>query len=135
MARASQGPFGNHAGGVMTAAATASPTGRQASGNLIFAAILDPAQFHDIWGGGGLSPERELAAAVLAAAVTDLQKYRYARRRRRQRLYWQAYQWVASADRQWPFSFVNICETLRLAPDALRQRLLNPAAGELAQAA
>src|SRR5262249_13446570 len=58
--------------------------------------ILHPSQFRDIWNGEGHSPERELAAAVLDAAASDLRNFRYARRRRRQRMYWQTYQWVAS---------------------------------------
>jgi hypothetical protein len=97
-------------------------------------AILHPAQFHDIWSGGGQSPERELAAAVLDSAVGDLRNYRYAPQRSRQRAYWQTYRWVASADREWPFSFVNICESLRLSPEALRARLLGPRYGETAKA-
>ena len=64
---------------------------------------------------------------MLAAAIEDLEKYRYARTRDRQRLYWQAYQWVASDDRQWPFTFVNLCEILHVQPDALRQRMLDHA--------
>jgi hypothetical protein len=88
--------------------------------------ILHPAQFRDIWHGEGDSPERELAAAVLEAAAADLRNYRYARRRRRQRLYWQAYDWVASENRDWSFTFVNICEFLQLSPAALRERLLQP---------
>ncbi len=88
--------------------------------------ILHPAQFRDIWNGEGHSPERELAAAVLDAAAADLRNYRYARRRRRQRLYWQAYDWVASENRDWPFTFVNICEFLQLSPAAMRERLLQP---------
>lgn len=116
-------------------ATVAAPAGREVPGNLIVGAIVDPTQFNDIWAGSRSSPERELAAAVLAAAVTDLQRYRYACRRRWQRQYWRAYEWVASQDRQWPFSFVNICETLRLSPAALREQLLNPAADEWARAA
>lgn len=92
--------------------------------------ILHPAQFRDIWNGEGYSPERELAAAVLEAAAADLRNYRYARRRRRQRLYWQTYDWVASDEREWPFSFVNICEFLCLSPAALREFLLDPSDGE-----
>ena len=88
-------------------------------------AILHPVQFRDIWNGEGHSPERELAAAVLENAVADLRNYRYARRRRRQRLYWQAYEWVASDAREWPFSFVNICEFLCLSPAAMREQLLD----------
>jgi hypothetical protein len=88
--------------------------------------ILHPVQFRDIWSGGAPSPERELAAAVLEAAASDLRNFRYASRRRRQRLYWQAYQWVMSEDREWPFSFVNICDVLRLSPAAMREGLLGP---------
>jgi hypothetical protein len=91
--------------------------------------ILHPAQFRDIWNGEGHSPERELAAAVLENAAADLRNYRYARRRRRQRMYWQAYEWVASDSREWPFSFVNICEFLRISPQAMRESLLGT--GEL----
>jgi hypothetical protein len=88
--------------------------------------ILHPSQFRDIWNGEGYSPERELASAVLEAAASDLRNYRYARRRRRQRMYWQTYQWVSSNDREWPFSFVNLCEFLRVSPNAMRERLLSP---------
>lgn len=88
--------------------------------------ILHPTQFRDIWNGGGYTPERELAAAVLDGAAADLRNYRYARRRRRQRMYWQTYQWVTSDDREWPFSFVNLCEFLRISPAALREQLLQP---------
>ena len=88
--------------------------------------ILHPSQFRDIWNGEGHSPERELAAAVLDAAASDLRNYRYARRRRRQRMYWQTYQWVQSDEREWPFSFINVCEFLRISPAAMRERLLSP---------
>jgi hypothetical protein len=87
--------------------------------------IIHPSQFRDIWNGEGRSPERELASAVLDAAACDLRNYRYARRRRRQRIYWQTYQWVASDSREWPFSFVNLCEFLRIAPEGLREQLLS----------
>ena len=88
----------------------------------------------DIWSGGGHHPERGLAAAVLDTAAADLQKYRYARQRDCQSLYWQAYQWTAAVDWAWPFSFVNICESLRLSPEALRAQLLGPRYGEVATA-
>jgi hypothetical protein len=97
--------------------------------------VLQPEQFRDVWGGATTSPERELAAAMLQAAAVDLQKYRHPRDRRGQRTYWHAYEWVASVDRTWPFSFVNLCETLRLSPEALRERLLRAPTGEVAEAA
>ncbi|MGD9764742.1 MAG: hypothetical protein AB7V27_13590 [Candidatus Binatia bacterium] len=87
--------------------------------------ILHPLQFHDIWRGPCQSPERALAVAVLENAANDLRKYRYARQRQGQRFYMQAYQWVASDDREWPFSFVNLCEFLKASPEALREELLN----------
>ncbi|MFN8643420.1 MAG: hypothetical protein U0802_17815 [Candidatus Binatia bacterium] len=84
-----------------------------------------PSQFGDIWHRSrAISPERALALAVLWEAVFDLQKFRFATRRRQQRLYWEAYEWVASSDRRWPYSFVNLCELLALNPVAVRQQLL-----------
>jgi hypothetical protein len=90
---------------------------------------LHPTQFRGLWNGGHGSPEREVAMAVIENAVTDLLRHRYARGRYRQRMYWQAHQWVASSDWDWPFSFVNICEYLRLSAEAPRARLLRAGDG------
>ena len=60
-----------------------------------------PCQFQDIWHRTRYtSPERSLVLSVVWQAVIDLQKYRFAVRRRQQRLYMEAYRWVASVDRQ-----------------------------------
>jgi hypothetical protein len=84
-----------------------------------------PAQFYDIWHRTRyVSPERALVLAVMWQAVIDLQKYRFANRRRQQRLFMEAYRWVESDDRSWVFSFANLCETLNLKPEPLRARLL-----------
>src|SRR5215468_3981998 len=32
--------------------------------------------------------------------------------------------WIAAVDREWPFSFQNVCEALGIDPDALRAALL-----------
>jgi hypothetical protein len=85
---------------------------------------VSPAEFHSIWSGERKCPERELAAAVLETAVVDLLQNRDGGHGSRQRVYWQAYEWVASVERDWPFSFVNICESLHLSAEALRARLL-----------
>jgi len=90
--------------------------------------ILHPVQYGDIWHGTGHSPERELAAAVLERAATDLRLYRYARKSRHQRLYMQAYRWVASDDTSWAFAFLSICHALGVSPDALRERLFDVSA-------
>jgi len=84
-----------------------------------------PAQFHDIWHKTrAITPERALALAVLWEAVIDLDKHRFATRRRQQRLYWEAYEWVTSDDRSWPFSFANLCEQLGLTVEPVRAQLL-----------
>jgi hypothetical protein len=84
-----------------------------------------PTQFGDIWHKTrAITPERALALAVVWEAVLDLGKYRFAKRRRQQRLYWEAYEWVTADDRVWPFSFVNLCDILGLTPDPVRKQLL-----------
>jgi hypothetical protein len=84
-----------------------------------------PAQFADIWHKSrAVTPERALVLAVVWEAVLDLEKYRFAKRRRQQRLYWQAYEWVTSDDRSWPFSFVNLCEAIGLTVEPVRKQLL-----------
>jgi len=84
-----------------------------------------PEQFQEMWHGGRpITPERELVMVVLWQAASDLQKFRFAKFRKQQRLYMEAYKWVASDDRSWPYSFVNLCETLKLSPEYLRGGML-----------
>lgn len=91
--------------------------------------VAIPSQFRDIWHRSrAISPDRALAIAVLEQAVFDLHKYRFATRRRHQRLYMEAYEWVASDDGSWPYSFVSLCDALDLTPEWLRTRLLDHAA-------
>jgi len=68
-------------------------------------------------------PESLLAAAVLENAIECFQKYCDARDSKMRRLYEDAAEWIASDDREWPFSYVNICELLGLHPDYLREGL------------
>jgi len=75
-----------------------------------------------------ISPERSLVLAIVWQTLIDLQKYRFATRRRQQRLYMEAYRWVASDDRQWPYSFCNVAEMLDVAPERLRDQLLGDVA-------
>jgi hypothetical protein len=90
-----------------------------------------PTQFDDIWHKTrAITSERALALAVMWEAVLDLAKFRFATRRRQQRLYWEAYQWVTTNDRSWPYSFVNLCEALGLTVEPVRHQLL----GEMAPA-
>jgi hypothetical protein len=97
-----------------------------------------PVQFAGIWHGRAPCAFKNLAAAVLAQAVSDLRHYRNARNGRRQRLYNDAYRWVSSYSRSHPFSFVNICELLELSPAAVRACLMGKGIdqrGSMAQAA
>src|SRR5437588_1635392 len=67
---------------------------------------------------------RELAAGVLKQAAQDLRRFHGATSAVERELYQDAYRWVISDDCSWPFSFLNICQLLQLAPDILRQELL-----------
>jgi hypothetical protein len=70
------------------------------------------------------NPEAVLAAAVLKLAFEDLQKYRGATETRRRRAFREAYVWIKSDERRWPFSFLNVCDMLDLSPASLRSKLL-----------
>ena len=84
-----------------------------------------PVQFHAIWQHSrSMCPERELAAAVLAQAAFDIEKYRGKPQSRSRRLHREAYNWVASDDRRWPYSFLNLCDALGISAAVLRVRLL-----------
>lgn len=70
------------------------------------------------------NPEAVLAAAVLKLAFEDLQKNRGSANVRNRRAFREAYVWVASNERRWPFSFLNVCDMLDLSPRTLRSKLL-----------
>jgi hypothetical protein len=72
----------------------------------------------------GVCPERKLAAAVFCQATNDLQKFRYERRETGCSLYADARNWIASNDRSWPYSFLNLCDALHLEADFVRAELL-----------
>ncbi|MFN8600017.1 MAG: hypothetical protein U0842_06065 [Candidatus Binatia bacterium] len=87
---------------------------------------IDPAQFEVLWHGfGAQTPERALLLAMLERTAADLKNFRYARQRANQRLYMDAYLWVASDDRSHPFAFENVCEFLKLSPEHIREKLLH----------
>ena len=114
----------------MSRSTTASISSTVSGGSLFGEATLLPAQYCDVWNNTERRPERELAAAVLRQARADLQRYRYADTRHDQRMYWQAHEWVGSSDCEWPYSFLNICDALRLSPAAIRAGLLDDRDGE-----
>ena len=71
-----------------------------------------------------LSPEKAMAGSVLRQAAYDLRRFRGATSGVERELYLDAYDWVTADDFSWPYSFVNICQSLNLAPDIVRLELL-----------
>jgi hypothetical protein len=94
--------------------------------DLLVPLATQPAQFYAIWSHSTyIPPERELALAVMEQAIDDLAHNRFAKARRGQRAYWDAYDWVAAEDREWPFSFLNLCDALGLHVESTRRRVLD----------
>jgi hypothetical protein len=68
--------------------------------------------------------EERLMLAVLENAVEYFQKYVLARNPRGKQLFQETEEWFLGKDSDGLFSFENICETLQLHPDYIRQALL-----------
>jgi hypothetical protein len=68
--------------------------------------------------------EERLMLAVLESAVEDFQKYVLARNPSGKKLFQEAEEWFLEKDSDELFSFENICETLQLHPDYIRQGLM-----------
>ena len=68
--------------------------------------------------------QRELASGILKQAAQDLRRFHGATTAVERELYLDAYRWVRSDDCSWPFSFLNVCQLLDLAPDIVRLELL-----------
>jgi len=69
------------------------------------------------------SGEERLMLAVLEEALDTFRANLHATTRAEQLLFFRAEQWFGSNETAWPFSFVNICEALRLDVGGLRARL------------
>src|ERR1700751_5133276 len=68
--------------------------------------------------------QKDLAAGILKQAGLDLRRFHDATRPVERELYLDAYRWVTTDDCSWPFSFLNVCQLLHLAPEVVRQELL-----------
>ena len=66
----------------------------------------------------------ELAAGVLKQAAQDLRRFRGRTSKIERELYLDAYRWLTVDECSSPFSFLNICELLNLAPDDVRKDLI-----------
>jgi len=92
--------------------------------NLFEPDTLLPAQYFAAFAReGGLVRERRLMLAVLEDAVECYQKYALARDPRGRLLFEDACVWIESGEREWPFSYENICEVLGLNPEYIRRGL------------
>lgn len=67
---------------------------------------------------------RALAKGVLRQAAKDLRAFHDAHESTGRELYRDAYSWVISNDLSWPYSFVNVCESLGLSAEFVRSELL-----------
>jgi len=83
---------------------------------------LLPAQFYAAFrGGSAVRGEKKLMLAVLQDALDCYQKYAFSKDGHGRQLFSEAEGWIVCADRDWYFSFENICETLEINPDYLRR--------------
>jgi hypothetical protein len=67
---------------------------------------------------------RDLAAGILKQAALDLRRFHGATSAVEREFYLDAHRWVTSDDYSWPFSFLNVCQTLNLAPETIRGDVL-----------
>lgn len=64
-----------------------------------------------------------LVQAILREAIRTYQKYAVKKGHRASRLFREVNEWFSSDDRQWFFSFVNVCDILGLEPTYIRTGL------------
>jgi|SRR6516164_7991359 hypothetical protein len=69
--------------------------------------------------------QSDLAAGVLKQAAQDLRRFHGATSAVEREMYLDAYRWLTSDDCSWPFSFLNVCQLLHLAPEAVRGEQLS----------
>jgi hypothetical protein len=67
---------------------------------------------------------KDLAAGILKQAGLDLRRFHDATSAVEREFYLDAYRWVMSDDCSWPFSFLNVCQALNLAPENVREDVL-----------
>jgi hypothetical protein len=67
---------------------------------------------------------KDLAAEILKQAGLDLGRFHGATNGLEREFYLDAYRWVISDECSWPFSFLNVCQVLNLAPETVREEVL-----------
>ena len=70
-----------------------------------------------------IEPERALAAGVLRQAANDLRRFHESEDAVGREMYWDARSWFLSNDTEWPYSFLNVCHSLGIAPENIRDEV------------
>jgi hypothetical protein len=65
-------------------------------------------------------PEEALAAGVLRQAASDLRRFHESEDAIGREMHADARSWFSSNDTEWPYSFVNVCESLGIEPEEIR---------------
>jgi hypothetical protein len=68
--------------------------------------------------------QKELGTGILKQAALDLRRFHGATSALEREFYLDAHRWVMSDDCSWPFSFLNVCQLLNLAPETVREDVL-----------
>jgi hypothetical protein len=98
-------------------------------------AILPTQFFQSLRSKGRFDGERRLMIAVLEDAVNCFMKQVHATDPKARQLFLDAEEWIAAEDRTWFFAFDNVCETLDLDPDYVREGLFKWRAAQRRRAA
>lgn len=86
---------------------------------------LLPAQYLDTFRRKAhLEPEKRLMLAVLEDAIACFQKYLSARDTKGKTIFRDAEEWILETERDWLFSFDNVCEVLGFNPQYVRHGLM-----------
>ena len=86
---------------------------------LVVAQYFDNLRRHTLF-----EPEKRLTWAILEDAIRTYQDNASAQDRRGKKLFQETEDWITLAGHDWIFSFENVCETLGLNPEYVRQGLL-----------
>jgi hypothetical protein len=92
-------------------------------GTLAPDAMLPSQFFAALHGRGDLSAERRLVVAVLEDALHCYLKYADVENPKQRQLFLEAEEWIMGDHPSWFFSFPNVCDTLGLDPDYVREGL------------
>ena len=93
-------------------------------------AVLPTQFFQSLRSKGRFDGERRLMIAVLEDAVNCFMKQLHATDPKARQLFLDAEEWISAEDPAWFFSFDNVCHTLDLDPEYVREGLFKWRAGE-----